>query len=104
MSRPVDEPTATAPPTVLSTREQTAATTVDVEPEAEPEPQAEPVTRPSFRERMARTATAMAGAFGGVRARGGITVDTWEDLEEALLKADVGSESPTHCSMVCDRA
>lgn len=90
VSRPVDEPTATAPPTVLSTREQTAATTVDVEPEAEPEPQAEPVTRPSFRERMARTATAMAGAFGGVRARGGITVDTWEDLEEALLKADVG--------------
>jgi len=90
--RAVDEPNAAPPPAVPSTREQTAVATVAVEPEPEPEPEpdAEPVTRPSFRERMARTATAMAGVFGGVRARGGITADTWDDLEEALLKADVG--------------
>ncbi len=65
-----------------------------VEPEAVVPPEtaveAEPLVRPSFRERMARTATAMAGVFGGVRARGGITADTWDDLEEALLRADVG--------------
>ena len=38
----------------------------------------------------AEARAALAGVFGGVRARGGITADTWDDLEEALLKADVG--------------
>ena len=91
-----------------STSVPTAARTVEPEPDVAVEPEsertvepeavappetaveAEPLVRPSFRERMARTATAMAGVFGGVRARGGITADTWDDLEEALLRADVG--------------
>jgi fused signal recognition particle receptor len=46
--------------------------------------------RPRFRDRLGRARAAFAGVFGGVRARGGITADTWDDLEEALLKADVG--------------
>lgn len=46
--------------------------------------------RPRFRDRLGRARAALAGVFGGVRARGGITADTWDDLEEALLKADVG--------------
>lgn len=85
-TRPVVETRTTTP--VPPTREQTSAAAVTIEPKPEPEPEA--VSRPSIRERMARTATAMAGVFGGVRARGGITADTWDDLEEALLKADVG--------------
>ncbi|MEI7507413.1 MAG: signal recognition particle-docking protein FtsY [Actinomycetes bacterium] len=40
--------------------------------------------------RWGKTASSLAGVFGGVRARGGITNETWDDLEEALLKADVG--------------
>ncbi|MFZ9384577.1 MAG: signal recognition particle-docking protein FtsY, partial [Ilumatobacteraceae bacterium] len=44
----------------------------------------------SFRSRMGKAAAALAGAFGGVRARAGITNETWDDLEEALLRADVG--------------
>ena len=104
--RPIAEPRTTPPPSVPPTREETSAATVTIEPEPESEPgsksepepelepeiepEPEPVARPSIRERMARTATAMAGVFGGVRARGGITSDTWDDLEEALLKADVG--------------
>ena len=40
--------------------------------------------------RWGKTALSLAGVFGGVRARGGITNETWDDLEEALLKADVG--------------
>ena len=48
------------------------------------------VERPTFRGRMAKARSALAGAFLGIRARGGITADTWDDLEEALLKADVG--------------
>jgi fused signal recognition particle receptor len=39
---------------------------------------------------MGKAAAVLAGAFGGVRARSGITDDTWDDLEEALLRADVG--------------
>lgn len=40
--------------------------------------------------RWGKTAVALAGILGGVRSRGGITNETWDDLEEALLKADVG--------------
>ena len=40
--------------------------------------------------RWGKTALSLANVFGGVRARGGITSETWDDLEEALLKADVG--------------
>jgi fused signal recognition particle receptor len=45
---------------------------------------------PTFRERMGKAAAVMAGAIGGIRARGGISVETWDDLEEALLRADLG--------------
>ena len=39
---------------------------------------------------MAKARGAFTGAFLGIRGRGGITQDTWDDLEEALLRADVG--------------
>jgi fused signal recognition particle receptor len=59
-----------------------------VEPEVvEPEVVAPPAR---LRDRMARARSALAGAFAGVRGRRGITDETWEDLEEALLRADVG--------------
>jgi fused signal recognition particle receptor len=53
----------------------------------EPEVVAPPAT---LRERMARARSALAGAFAGVRGRRGITPETWDDLEEGLLLADVG--------------
>lgn len=43
-----------------------------------------------LRGRLGRTATVIAGTVLGIRERGAITDDTWEDLEEALLRADVG--------------
>src|SRR4051794_5325814 len=46
--------------------------------------------RPTFRSRMAKARSALTGALLGVRSRAGITEDTWDDLEEALLRADVG--------------
>ncbi|MFZ9676433.1 MAG: signal recognition particle-docking protein FtsY [Ilumatobacteraceae bacterium] len=91
--RRVEEPRAAAPPSVPPTREESGAVVATPEPEPEPEPAPEPEKqpdRPSFRDRLGKTALAMAGVFGGVRARGGITADTWDDLEEVLLKADVG--------------
>lgn len=46
--------------------------------------------RPRFRDRMAKSRAALAGAFSGIRGRSGIDADTWDELEEALLRADVG--------------
>ena len=46
--------------------------------------------RPRFRDRLAKARATLAGAVMGVRGRAGITQDTWDDLEEALIKADVG--------------
>jgi fused signal recognition particle receptor len=50
----------------------------------------EPVKPVSLRQRLAKARAAFAGAFTGVLGRGAITDETWMDLEEALLRADVG--------------
>jgi fused signal recognition particle receptor len=61
-----------------------------------PEPEAEPeVVKPSFRDRLARARSAFSGAFGSVLSRSKIDDDTWDDLEEALLRADVGVRPTT---------
>jgi fused signal recognition particle receptor len=46
--------------------------------------------RPRFRDRLGKARAALTGALIGVRARSGIDDETWDDLEEALLRADVG--------------
>ena len=44
----------------------------------------------SMRERLARARSALSGAIGSVLGRSAIDAATWDDLEEALLLADVG--------------
>lgn len=46
--------------------------------------------RPRLRDRLGRTRAAFSGAFGGLRGRAGIDDETWDELEEALILADVG--------------
>jgi fused signal recognition particle receptor len=46
--------------------------------------------RPRLRDRVGKARAALAGALLGVRSRSGIDGETWDDLEEALLRADVG--------------
>ena len=48
----------------------------------EPEPEPEPLAKATFRDRL-------AGVLGGLRGRS-IDEDAWEELEEALILADVG--------------
>ena len=48
------------------------------------------VERPNFRSRMSKARGALAGTLLGIRIRSGITNETWDELEEALLRADVG--------------
>jgi fused signal recognition particle receptor len=46
--------------------------------------------RPRFRDRMGKARAALTGALVGVRSRPGIDTETWDEMEEALLRADVG--------------
>ncbi|HEX4984085.1 MAG TPA: signal recognition particle-docking protein FtsY [Ilumatobacteraceae bacterium] len=63
-----------------------APSEVDVPPQVAVEP-----ARPaSLRERMAKARSAFTGAFAGVLGRSGITDESWDELEDALLRADVG--------------
>ncbi len=54
--------------------------------EAEPEV----VERPRFRDRLTKARSALSGAFGSIGGRGRIDEQTWDELEEALIRADVG--------------
>jgi fused signal recognition particle receptor len=55
------------------------------------EPEVVEPTRPvSLRDRLSKARSAFSGAFGSVLGRTAITDETWDDLEEALLRADVG--------------
>ncbi len=50
----------------------------------------ESFVQPRFRDRMAKSRALLGGVFSGVRGRAGITDESWDDLEQALLRADVG--------------
>ncbi|NNE75301.1 MAG: signal recognition particle-docking protein FtsY [Acidimicrobiales bacterium] len=54
------------------------------EPEVEPEP-----VKLSFRDRLAKARGAFTGYFGSILSRG-VDAQTWEELEETLIRADVG--------------
>ena len=61
---------------------------VDVEPEA-------PAERPRFRDRLGKARSLLAGYVGSVLSRTRIDDETWDDLEEALIRADVGVKAST---------
>jgi fused signal recognition particle receptor len=105
-----------APPTVLTPEPPTRAVVTEpraaqteleapdpatvAEPEAPPEPEPEPVPEavsapPDLRERMGKTRGPFSGYIRALRARGSVDDSTWDDLEEALLRADVGIQTTT---------
>jgi fused signal recognition particle receptor len=51
--------------------------------------------RPRFRDRLGKARGLLAGYLGAVRARTKIDDDTWDELEEALIRADVGIAATT---------
>ena len=66
--------------------------------EAEEEPAPEgppPVAPPRFRDRLGKARSLLAGYVGSVRSRGRIDEETWDELEEALIRADVGVAATT---------
>jgi fused signal recognition particle receptor len=65
--------------------------------EAEPvtEPVAPPPVKPRFRDRLGKARSLFAGYVGSVLSRSTIDDETWDELEEALVRADVGVAATT---------
>ncbi|MFW2381473.1 MAG: signal recognition particle-docking protein FtsY [Acidimicrobiales bacterium] len=52
-----------------------------------------PVVKPSFFDRLSKARSAFTGYLGGLVGLGSLSDDDWEDLEEALIRADVGVQT-----------
>ncbi len=74
--------------------EAAAGTDAPAPPEAEIDADVEAVpeelVRPSFRDRLAKARSTFSGYVGSVLSRSEIDDESWEELEEALILADVG--------------
>ncbi len=89
---------ATTPPVLADPLADGGATTIDENtPTSVDGPGAAPVdTAPvdtppgTLRERLAKARSTFAGAISGVLGRSGITDESFDELEEALLRADIG--------------
>ncbi len=67
--------------------EQDSDVAVLDKPEVIEEP---PPVKPSFFERLGKARSAFSGYLGGLVGLGKVDDEAWEDLEEALIRADVG--------------
>lgn len=115
-AKPELEPPPTPPAPSVTTRaepqlapEQVAAIEAALQgakPEGAPEvaeeplpaPPAEPPPapiKPRFRDRLGQARSLFGGYVRSIRSRGKVSEETWEDLEEALIRADVGVELTT---------
>ncbi len=50
----------------------------------------EELVRPSFRDRLSRARSTFSGYVGSIMSRSTIDAESWDELEEALIRADVG--------------
>jgi len=92
--------------TAIEAEEATAATGVEVDEAlaaavedalAPPGDLAPPDTlvKPRFRDRLGKARTLFSGYLGSILSREKIDAQTWDELEEALIRADVGIEPTT---------
>jgi len=67
------------------------APSTEAPPAPAPEVEAPPTPEPaSYRGRLGKARGLLSGYIGAVRAKARIDAATWDDLEEALIRADVG--------------
>jgi fused signal recognition particle receptor len=80
---------------VLESDREIDLSEIDLEPGSEPAVAAppEPPVRPRLRDRLGKARALLAGYFGDLRSRASIDDETWDELEEALIRADVGVAS-----------
>ena len=67
-----------------------AAEAAEAEWEADQAGDLEELVRPTFRDRLARARSAFSGYVGSITSRSTIDAESWDELEEALIRADVG--------------
>jgi len=99
-TRPVEAP---RPSTPVRTPEEAAAEAEAVleaeaileEAEAVEAPAAPPPVKPRFRDRLGKARSLISGYVGSVLSRSTIDDETWDELEEALIRADVGVAGTT---------
>lgn len=70
-------------------------TPVEAPPEIVEPPVVAPPVKPRFRDRIAKARSTMAGYLGSVLSRSAIDNETWDELEEGLIRADVGATRAT---------
>jgi fused signal recognition particle receptor len=77
---------------VLVPDEPDAETVAEIEEVLEQAAEAvvEEAARPRFRDRIGRARSTISGYLGSIVSRSDIDDETWEELEEALIRADVG--------------
>ncbi len=68
-------------------------TGTDIEIAEEPEVVEEPAVKPRFRDRLTKARSKLAGMVGFLAGRAKIDEDTWDEIEEALIGADLGVEA-----------
>ena len=85
VKQPVEDAPVIAEAPVMPEPAIAAAPQIEVAVEVAHEPEPEAAVAP-----MSRMRSAFAAVVGKVRGSAGISNDTWDDLEEALLRADVG--------------
>jgi len=66
-----------------------------VAPVPERDARPEPAPKPRFIDRLGKARGLLSGYLGAIRTREKIDDDTWDELEEALLRADVGVGATT---------
>ncbi len=91
-ARPPAEPGAPVP-----TPGPGAPTAAEPAPAGAAPPEAEPaaLAPPELRERLGKTRGLITGYVRALRSRGSVDDEAWDDLEEALLRADVGVATTT---------
>lgn len=83
----------TLDPTTTDSADRTltdAAAPAETVPDEFDEPIAEVPEPATFRDRLAKARSAMSGYLSSIVSRGDVNAETWEELEEALIRADVG--------------
>jgi fused signal recognition particle receptor len=78
---PVEDETLTEEEAAVVAEAEAAAAQALVEPE---------VVRPRFRDRLSKARGLLSGYVGSITGRTKIDEEAWEELEEALIRADVG--------------
>ncbi len=103
---PRRQPDVAAPPEPSATPPEPSATPTarreEPPPEAAVSGRAEPAVveerpaaPPQLRERLGKTRGLFSGYVRSLRSRGSVDDETWDELEEALLRADVGVATTT---------